>query len=427
MKKIRNIWIGACIVLGLASCGNDEFPTRDTYQGSISLNVRREAPSVVRAVETADFSVMICSQVTDDVVKTYERADEVPDKVTLPVGGYYAYAHTSGQLQKIMDIPFYEGRDDFEILRNINTISTVNCRMANGGITIAYSDEFKETFADCTVAVDDGSESVIIYHASDETEFVPVTRYLHYRDNTKALYVNVIATTREQGFRSTMNFTLTKKEATEQYDGDKDYFAGGDCIVITCNPTHLETTEGSIVGIDINADIQFTEEEEDFDIDVEDFFPENDEDDTPEEKPEGDMNAIVLDLPENMVVQEGTDASKGDTYIAAEHGIKSIRVEMISTNEAMMESLATVADGFPKANFVVGAEVVGNQDMVSLFAELGQTLDVPAEGDKEYTFPIGNFFGFLTVFPGEHTFTLEVTDKKGNAKRGVLVLTINEY
>lgn len=413
-------------MLGMASCSNEEFPTGDAHQGTIALSVKRETPSVVRAVETADFSVRICSQATDDVVKAYERADEVPDKVTLPVGMYYAYAHTPGQLQKIMDTPFYEGRDDFEILRNINTIATVNCRMANGGITVAYSDEFKETFSHCTVAVDDGSESVIIYHASDATEFAPVTRYLHYRDNTKALYVNVTATTREQGFRSTMNFTLTKKEATEQYDDDKEHFAGGDCIVITCNPTHLETTEGSIVGIDIKADIQFAEDEEDFGIDVEDFFPESDEDDTPEEKPEGDANAVTLDLPENMVVQESTDASKGDTYIAAEHGIKSIRVEMHSTNESMMESLATVAEGYPKANFVAGAEVVGNQDMVSLFAELGQTLDVPAEGDEEYTFPIGNFFGFLAMFPGEHTFTLEVTDTKGNAKNGVLVLTINE-
>ena len=126
-------------MLGMASCSNEEFPTGDAHQGTIALSVKRETPSVVRAVETADFSVMICSQATDDVVKAYERADEVPDKVTLPVGMYYAYAHTPGQLQKIMDTPFYEGRDDFEILRNINTIATVNCRMANGGITVAYS------------------------------------------------------------------------------------------------------------------------------------------------------------------------------------------------------------------------------------------------------------------------------------------------
>lgn len=427
MKICRNILVTLSVALGVISCANEDLSMVETSQGTMSLNVEQIHPGAVRAVGnvggTAAFPVVIYSQSTGNEVKSYERTDEIPDKVTLPVGKYYAYAHTPGRLEKVMDTPFYEGRDDFEILRNVNTISTVNCRMANGGITVNYTDEFKKTFSDCVVSVDDGSESVIVYYASDETAYVPVTYYLHYKERTKALYVNVSATTREKGFRSTMNFTLTKREATEQYDDDNEYFAGGDCIVIHCSPIDLETTEGSVVGIMVNANIQFSETEEDFEIDVEDFVPDSGEDD---DTPGGDSNAITLELPDDMVVSSETDPSKGDTYIAAEHGIKSIQVKMMSTSAGMVESLTALAANNEGVDFMGGAEVVENQAMVNLFEELGQTLSVPVKGDKEYTFPIGNFFSLLSMFPGEHSFALTIADMENNVKNGVLKLTIEE-
>ncbi|MBR4856086.1 MAG: hypothetical protein IKU94_05610, partial [Bacteroidaceae bacterium] len=61
-----------------------------------------------------------------------------------------------------------------------------------------------------------------------------------------------------------------------------------------------------------------------------------------------------------------------------------------------------------------------------LFSQLGQSLSVPAEGDTEYTFPIGNFFVLLSVLPGEHSFGLTVTDMQGNTTSGGLTLTVEE-
>ena len=77
-------------------------------------------------------------------------------------------------------------------------------------------------------------------------------------------------------------------------------------------------------------------------------------------------------------------------------------------------------------DFIAGAEVVQNQKLVDLFKDLGQTLTVPKEGDTEYTFPIGNFFGLLVFLSGEHTFDLIITDMNGNTKSGTLVLTVKK-
>ena len=68
--------------------------------------------------------------------------------------------------------------------------------------------------------------------------------------------------------------------------------------------------------------------------------------------------------------------------------------------------------------------MVENKKLVDLFKDLQQTLSVPNKGDKEYTFPIGNFFKLLVYLAGDHTFDLIITDMSGNTKSGKLVLTV---
>ena len=138
----------------------------------------------------------------------------------------------------------------------------------------------------------------------------------------------------------------------------------------------------------------------------------------------GTENPITLDLPKDMTVSVNTDPALGDTYIASEHGLKSIKVKMSSTSADMISSLQDLAGNYDDVDFINGAEVVGNDEMIRLFSDLGQTLAIPSQGDKEYTFPIGNFFTLLAFLPGEHTFTLTITDMQGNTKDGVLKLAV---
>ena len=120
------------------------------------------------------------------------------------------------------------------------------------------------------------------------------------------------------------------------------------------------------------------------------------------------------------------DPSIADVSIACEKGIKSVMVKAESTNPDMVESLIAVG-GIYGLDFVdAGVEVVDNSDLVQFFLGLGKNLSVPAEGDLNYNFPVGNFFSLLDVMSGTHTFNLTVTDLEGHKKSGSVVITVNE-
>ena len=413
--------MSSAIGLGLSSCVSEELPSglERKENGSMSIIVDMLRPSSTRAVETKDFPVKITSTKDNTLIKSYDKASEVPNKITLPVGNYFAEAHTPGELQKIMTTPYYKGRDDFEILQGINTKSTVTCKMANGSFKVKYSDEFASAFATWTISIDDGTESVIQF--TNEDGLTPATIYMTFEENVNFLTTNFKGTTTSGSKISTSN-KLTKKQASEQYDNDDEYFSGGDAIVINFSP--VESTEGDITGITLNANISFEETEKWYDMEVTDKGAGGDNDNPGGGNTEGDSSTITLDLPSNMTVDASTDPSLGDTYIYAENGIQSITVGITSTSPEMIASLQDLAGNYEGVDFLSSTEIVENQNVVTLFNDLGQSLDVPTKGQESYTFPIGNFFLLLAFLPGEHTFSLTVTDMNGNSKSGSLTLTV---
>ena len=421
--KISKFMLLAIAALGFSSCVSEELQTAETRQGSMSLEVDKLAPKTTRAVETNNFPVSIYTA-EGEHVQSWNKVSEVPYKIKMAVGKYYAEAHTPGNLEKYMDAPYYYGRDDFEILQAVNTNSKIICRMANGSITIKFGkdeadyNDFKGLFTDWTVTISDSKESALIFNREDHN-YEPPTTYIKFAENVEVLTMNFSGTTKN-GASIKTSHNLTKASASEKYDNDETCFSGGDAITVTLSA--VEGTDGDIVGITVNANIQFEESEEDFEMEVEDNtgnFEEWEDPETPEE-----TGPITLKLPNHMVIDSNTDPALGNTLISAENGIKSIMVKISSNSDAMIGSLQQMIDGYPAATFLEGAEIVGNQDIVRLFGDLGQTLEVPAEGDTEYVFPIGNFFQLLAVLEGVHTFDMVVTDMEGNTKKGKLVLAV---
>ena len=423
MKLQNTLLAGAIAIAALSSCCNEDAFDAMEQTGKMQLAVDIAKPQARATSEVTDFPVIIYNAAGTQVA-SYNTVADVPANVTLEVGNYNVESHTPGSISKKMAAPYYKGVQDVEILKDITSQVNVLCKMQNSKITVNYSDEFRNVFSTWEITVNDGSETALSFTNSSTSN----STYWYFGEGgVESLKVNFRGVT-TTGASIASSYILTKDQASESYDDDRQNFGGGDAITLNFNPT--ESTEGNITSITINANVTFTETNETVDIEVVDKPGFNEGGGTGGEDPNpggDDETGITLNLPGDMSFSASTvpDKSAGDTYIAAENGLKSITVSLASTSDEMNEQLGLLNEGYG-VDFINGAEIVGNQNVVALFASLNQTLDVPAEGATEYTFPIGNFFNLLVILPGEHTFNLTVTDMNGNAKNGQLKITITE-
>ena len=379
MKRKNILSICLLAATSLASCVSEEISTTKSGEGVMTLDVELLKPQATRAdVNTSEFPVVIYNA-EGTAVKSFSQLADVPKQVPLEVGDYTVESHTPGMMEKIMTTPYYKGTEDVTILKGINTKADVVCKMANGSFTINYSSAFITDFSSWDITIDDGGESALHFSSTDGNE--PATVYMAFEENVSKLTVNFKGKTTAGNTISASN-TLTKVAASEKYDDDNTDFSGGDAIVINFEP--VASSEGNITGVTLTADIRFEEHEEWISMEVGDkegsYEPVDPNPGGDPDQPGGDD--IVLNIPAPITYDAGVDLAGGD-------------------------------------------DVVDNQNFVNLFESVGQSLQVPSEGDTSYTFPVGNFFGFLDILPGEHHFNLTAIDLNGNSKSGELVITVN--
>lgn len=424
MKRKNILSICLLAATSLASCVSEEISTTKSGEGVMTLDVELLKPQATRAdVNTSEFPVVIYNA-EGTAVKSFSQLADVPKLVPLEVGNYTVESHTPGMMEKIMTAPYYKGTEDVTILKGINSKADVVCKMANGSFTINYSSAFITDFSSWDITIDDGGESALHFSNTDGND--PATVYMAFEENVSKLTVNFKGKTTAGNTISASN-TLTKVAASEKYDDDNTNFSGGDAIVINFEP--VASSEGNITGVTLTADIRFEEHEEWISMEVGDkeggFVP-----DTPDpgpDEPGGGEITMNLPAPISFPILGADDVSPslGDTYLAATAGFRSITVSISSTSADMNSSLAELSTQYG-VDFISGAEIVDNQNVVALFDSLGQPLSVPTQGDTSYNFPIGNFFSFLQVLAGSHTFYLTVTDMQGNTKSGSVNITITQ-
>lgn len=422
MRISSKLLLGAMSISALTACTSetfDGFGGKET--GVAQFNIDIKNPESRAVSETRDFPVKIYNAQGEKVF-SYDAASLIPEKVIMEVGNYTVESNTPGIIRKTMTEPYYKGTEPMEILKGITTDVEVICKMQNSLISVSYGEDFKQVFSSWEITISDNVDTNYGF-----TQNTGSSIYLYFgEEGAKELTVNFRGVTTE-GSTIASRSKLTKNQADESYDDDRENFTGGDALKLNFTPT--ESTEGKITDIHINADVVFEETTSDVIVDVIDKPGFGEGGGGGSEEPigptPGDESAITLNLPSNMTVSGATDPALGDTYIKADNGLKSIQVKISSTSDEMIGSLQDLSDQYG-VNFMAGAEVVKNQKLVDLFTDLGQTLTVPNEGDKEYTFPIGNFFGLLVFLSGDHTFDLIITDMNGNTKSGKLVLTVEQ-
>ena len=424
MISVKKYIIGALSIVSMFSCTNDDLSLDSKGQGTaeFKVDINTPEPRTRAMIQVFDFPVVIYDA-NGKAVQSYNTVSEIPQRVVMEVGDYQVESHTPGVISKTMNKPYYKGVENIQIAQNVTTQVNVVCKMQNNKITINPNETFLSTFDSWSITVTDGNDTA--YDFTNEKTNTSV--YLYFGEAGIPQLIVTFTGVTNDGQTIKSEFTLTKRQANEGYDDDNTNFAGGDAITINISTT--DATDGTLGGIVINADISFTETNEEVSVDVTDK-PATDNPGTEDPNPGtpgtgGGESNITLSLPASMTIGSDTDPALGDTHIAAEAGLKSLVVKISSTSSDMMSSLAAMGAQYG-IDFVNGAEVVGNQSLVSFFNGLGQPLSVPSEGDREYTFPIGNFFSLLAVLPGEHTFNLSVTDMNGGVKSDKTTLTVVE-
>ena len=410
--KSYKLLLGCAALLAMTGCVSEDM-TGSSDKGVLSLDVSTRQPTATRAgeYEVTDFPVTIYKEDGTTRVESYDAVDAMPEKIRLDVGTYVLEAHTPGTMQRQMANPYYKGTATSTIIKDVTTQTTIVCKQQNGSIKVNYDEDFLALFTAWTITFDDGGDQALSIKNTNGND--PAAVYWAFGENVDKLTVNFRGTTAD-GNTITASKLLTKDQATETYDGETTNFGGGDAVVVNFTPVEATTGKVTISVVDNGT-----------------LTPENPDDpQTPDDPTPGGDDLIVLTLPNPVTLSADesatADPSSGDVAMKAEKGLKSVKVKVDSSSDEMMEQLAAVADEYEGVDLVNGCEVVGNQNLVAFLGSLGKTITVPAEGDTEYTFPVGQFYLFLGILPGTHNFIMTVTDMEGNTKTGTVVVTITE-
>lgn len=422
MKANRIILLTIIAAVGLTSCVKDKSFCKTSGQGQLSLTVNNETPTLKSISQVTDYPVTIKSG--SETVKSFDKVSDIPSAITLDVGTYTVESHTPGTMIRKMYEPYYSGSTDISILAGTTTKADVVCTMQNTRISVIYGTDFFNVFSTWTITIDDSSDSALQFSSSDARNGDRTTFYWQFINEVREVNINFVGYTKENGSKISQKYTVSKSASSMGYDDDKEYFSGGDALEFTFTPE--EATTGKISSVILTAEIKFDETEESVIVNVEDVPTFDPGDEPGEDDPDHpSLIPITFTLPEPITLPE-EDTSKGDVKIQAENGLTSLTVKVNSNSDEMVGSLMAVAENYPGVDLIGGCEVVGNQNLVNFLGSLGQVITVPSKGDTEYTFPVGNFFGFLSLLPGEHNFVMTAVDNDGNTKSGTVKVTVPE-
>lgn len=412
MKKIVNFIIYMFAMMATYSCQMLEGEDVDGKEyGNLQLTVEKKLPGATRAngdVNTSDFEVAITN---NSGFKADYVVSNLPNAINLTVGNYNVVAHTPGEIQKKMSVPYFYGEEEMSIEAGLITQTTVKCKQQNSKMQVNFGSDFRETYSSWVVTIDDGNNSVLVF---DEKEDTPNTVYWLFDEGVKSLTLNLTATPRGGGNVVKGRMTIDKASAAERYDDDKEEFGGGDAIVINIGlvDPKPEPTAGK-GNIKITVDATFENHDESVEIPVD--WQDGDEVKT-------GAPTIVFTAEEVSATAAG--GPELNATIEAASGLKSVKVKAVSTGgfAVAMEDLEESG-----LRLKTGHELIGDEMLPSVFEGLGVEATMPNEGDKIYVFNIANFYQFLAIYgASETTFHITVTDMEGNVATGSVLVKITE-
>lgn len=157
MKKIVTY-----IVLALIAAGCTSKPTAPVAAtgelrfADFSIEVKDETQkSVITRAEAHQLEVKVVDVATNKIMASYSSHLSMPNTTVLPVGLYTVSVQTAAKLRPLsgvgFDAPIYAHQQTVEIKPAEIATITVVCKQESCGVTVGYTDLFKQVFPDNTI------------------------------------------------------------------------------------------------------------------------------------------------------------------------------------------------------------------------------------------------------------------------------------
>ena len=150
-----------CLFVGLYSCQEEDNTILNTGKLSFQMGVDTTlvGSSSTRAsnilelsgFDDADSYKVVISQ-DSGVVAEYARFDKMPAEIELEAGAYRVEVSKGTQTTAAFNSPYFSGKQDFTIVKDMTTPVEVTASMENSRVTVDFSDDFVETYTDYTLS-----------------------------------------------------------------------------------------------------------------------------------------------------------------------------------------------------------------------------------------------------------------------------------
>ncbi len=438
MKHLYNMAWGLLLVAGLASCEMknelfDEKGSGETGVLEIGLAVNKAIDNVatrageddaeegvavpVEGDEVAADGFEIDITGADDYSKQLIYNSGEANSISLPVGTYTVYAHTPGEMKRVMDDPYYGGTTTdgtIAITSGATSTASIKCVMENTRIKLGYDDQFLATYKSWNITVENGSDDQVLTAIYDGTGEPPVIdKYWDLGDGVASVIVKGTAVLKDGGATVPVSKVLTKVNGED--------FVGAEALNITL-VLGSGGVSGSLAGVDVEVNLFGTEPDSGDTVEVP--IETEDDKDPPVIPPVGDELSVVFPNGQSTATFTLPDQVSDDATakIVAPAGLKNINV----TIQAEGTFAGIVAD-MKIGNFdLLHADNINGTDLSTVIAGILQQ-ELPGEGDTSYDFPVHKFFSLITQMMGTsdetHVFIVEVVD--ANDEKASATLTIN--
>lgn len=403
MKKIITI-ISALAALALVSCKPEEMHKGNGTLSFDSFSVECDDYVETKAVSAAsgNYTIIVTDQNGDVALKTtYAAVKSTDNTISLPAGSYTLEARSSEDdvPAAAFEQPVYGAKTNFSIQAGeVTDLGSLTCTLLQCKVTVGYSDDFLSAVTgDGAATVEVTSGYPLTYDmtfAQGSANYEQSAGYFAVNGgNTMVVTFKGIIDGKSQKMTKTFTGIAPKQWRQVKFIKKVDEEGNATFDVVINDMIDDETLNNQLIGTqDIIAD------------------------DPNAPKGDGDIrllfdyangcDAEFTDLTNLVMPQMSERTIKLVLRAVVPNGVKKFNVDITSTNEAFVSAVqAASAEHLDLIN--------PTEDNAIIFQVVPFPHGADLVGQTDLSFELSAAQEAITIYPGVHTFSMNITDQKG--------------